>query len=231
MTLTNRDRNRRHPPPQGHFIVIEGLDGAGTTTQTALLAEALRGRGIQVETTREPSGGPVGALCRDAIEGRISLAPEALALAFAADRLDHIVNPGYGIEAALARGSWVISDRYVLSALAYQASQGVDLAWLEAINAKARVPDVTIFVDTSAAECLERIRRRGQNEDDLFHNGARLAKVRDSYKRVLGHSHFIGGLVTADGNQRISAVYQQIEAGLSEHFPFLGSRAASSVLA
>lgn len=231
MTRTNRDRNRSHQTPRGRFIVIEGLDGAGTTTQTALIAEALRTRGIPVETTREPSDGPVGALCRDAIEGRISLAPEALALAFAADRLDHIANPGYGVEAALARGSWVISDRYVLSALAYQASQGVDLGWLEAINAKARIPDITIFVDTSAKECLERIRRRGQNEDDLFHNGARLALVRDSYKKVLGHSHFIGGLVTADGDQTISAVYQQILAGLSEHLPRLATREASAVLA
>lgn len=231
MTRTTGGRNRTHPPPRGHFIVIEGLDGAGTTTQSALLADALRAGGISVETTREPSDGPVGTLCRDAIEGRISLAPEALALAFAADRLDHIANPGYGIEAALARGSWVISDRYVLSALAYQASQGVDLGWLEAINAKARIPDVTVFVDTSAAECLERIRSRGQNEDDLFHNGARLAKVKDAYKKVLGHSQFIGGLVTADGNQTISAVYKQIHAGLSEHYPFLFTREASSVLA
>lgn len=224
MIRPNEDRNDRRSISRGHFIVVEGLDGAGTTTQTELLAGYLRDKGITVETTREPSTGPVGALCRDAIEGRISLPPEALALAFAADRLDHTYNSSYGINTVLDKGTWVISDRYVLSALAYQASQGVDLKWLEAINANAQVPEVTVFVDTSESVCLERIKRRGQNEDDLFHNAARLGQVKNAYKKVLGHSQFIGGLVTADGNQPISDVFQQIQRGLFEKYPFLALR-------
>lgn len=215
--------------PRGRFIAVEGLDGAGTTTQTELLARFLREQGIKVETTREPSEGPVGALCRDAIEGRISLPPEALALAFAADRLDHTCNPAYGINAVLDTGTWVISDRYVLSALAYQASQGVDLNWLEDINAKAEVPDVTVFVDTSASVCLERIKARGQNEDDLFHNAARLGQVKSAYQKVLGHSKFIGELVTADGNSEIPDVFRQITSGLFEKYPSLFVRSSAPV--
>lgn len=204
------------PPSRGKFIVLEGLDGAGTTTQASLLATDLASRGIDVEITREPSDGPVGQLCRDAIEGRISLTPQALALSFAADRLQHLNDISDGINAALDRGTWIISDRYVLSALAYQASQGVDLEWLAAINSQAQSPDVTIFVDTSTSTCLDRIRKRGQNEDDLFHNSGRLTQVQAEYARVLNFPNFIGSLVTADGDNDVETVFRQIQEGLAQ---------------
>lgn len=82
---------------RGRFIVLEGIDGAGTTTQAALLADALRARlGVEVELTREPTDGPLGRVLREALSGRAPLDPVALALAFAADRADHVHNPGPG---------------------------------------------------------------------------------------------------------------------------------------
>src|SRR5690554_6701257 len=103
------------------FIVLEGLDGAGTTTQVERLARSLSGEGHRVHTTREPSDGFVGVLIRQALRRRIvertgrQLSPETLALLFATDRVDHLRDE---VEPALSAGGVVISDRYVHSSIA-----------------------------------------------------------------------------------------------------------------
>ncbi len=102
----------------GRFIVLEGLDGAGTTTQAALLAEWLGARG-EVVQTREPTAGPIGRLIRSSLRAEPdSPAETSLPWLFAADRAEHLTRV---IEPALARGAWVISDRYYHSSLAYQS--------------------------------------------------------------------------------------------------------------
>src|SRR5215813_5602752 len=98
---------------QGRVIVIEGIDGAGTTTQTRLLVEWLNGSGRPAHATREPSDGPVGRLLREIV-------PE------------------------LARGRHVVSDRYYHSSLAYQSEES-ERAFVEALNAHARRPDLTFL--------------------------------------------------------------------------------------
>src|SRR5579864_7294663 len=116
---------RRARAKRGLFIVLEGLDGAGTTTQLVRLAERLRRAGERVVATAEPTDGPIGALIRQALRRRLvhrdgrALTDESLALLFAADRVDHVAGE---IEPALARGQHVLCDRYVLSSLAYQGS-------------------------------------------------------------------------------------------------------------
>jgi dTMP kinase len=200
---------------RGAFIVVEGLDGAGTTTQVRLLSAHLRSIGFQTWTTREPSGGAIGQALRGAIEGRESMTPEALALGFAADRLHHMLKPG-GIESMLADGVWVITDRYVLSALAYQAAQGVDLEWLVELNKHAPTPDLTVFVDTPLSICLARIKARGDNVEDMFHRRAALINTRRQYLRALSLGVFVGRLVTADGRGKPAEVLNQILRGLNE---------------
>lgn len=118
----------------GRFIVLEGLDGAGTTTQTERLASLLRSEGHDVVTTREPSDGPVGTMLRQALTGRLGLpqgrgplAQETLALLFAADRTDHL---HARILPALEQGKVVLCDRYVLSSLAYQGAS-LPMAWVD----------------------------------------------------------------------------------------------------
>ena len=199
----------------GRFIVIEGLDGAGTSTQVKMLSKHLRGIGLSVHTTKEPSNGPIGRQLRDAVEGRVSLTVEALALGFAADRLDHM-NPVNGVERRLADGTWVVSDRYVLSSLAYQAAQGVDFDWLVEINRHAREPDVTVFVDTPIETCLKRIRARNANAEDLFHRRTALRSVGDAYVRALALGRFAGVLTTADGRLPIDDVFAQTCDGIGE---------------
>src|ERR1700724_672721 len=148
----------------GRFIVFEGLDGAGTTTQARLLAEWLQKQGRTVYLAHQPSEGPVGLLIRQILAGRAAT-PQAdgklgmvdervMALLFAADRLDHL---GSQIEPRLARGEDVILDRYTLSSLAYQGAS-VSHEFINQANRFARRPDLTLFLYVPANVALERVR-------------------------------------------------------------------------
>jgi dTMP kinase len=199
----------------GRFVVFEGLDGAGTTTQLGLLRDWLVTRGSEVTVTREPSTGPVGRVLRGAIDGDVHLDAVTLALAFAADRADHLYRPQDGVVAALDAGRWVLSDRYVVSSLAYQSGQGVDLGWLGVINRFARPADLTVFVDTPPEECLRRIRARGVS--GLFHEADHLRRTLDGYRRALdAGTPFVGHLIEVDGSGAPDAVSAAIVAGVEE---------------
>lgn len=154
----------------GRFVVIEGIDGSGTTTQTKLLGKRLRASGRAVRETAEPSGGPIGALIRQVLTGRIvgarGLAPgwATMALLFAADRMDHVETE---IEPVLANGGVVVSDRYDASSLAYQSTMsgrgGKDaVEWIRALNRYARRPDLTIVLDVPWDVAAERREARGE---------------------------------------------------------------------
>lgn len=177
------------------FIVIEGLDGAGTTTQTGAVTEALGARGREVHATREPSDGPVGKMIREMIGLRLTLpgstaeAPRpvsrpTLALLFAADRLYHI---DAEIEPALARGQWVISDRYLASSLVYQGdidgTDAVDYDWVRTLNERARAPDLTVYLRASPELSLERLGER--EERDLFETKEKLTRLARRYDEVM----------------------------------------------
>ena len=129
------------------LIVLEGLDGAGTTTQCKRLVEHLTAHGRAAHATRETSDGPVGKLLREMLTGKHAIEGEKLAqstfgLLFAADRLDHLQRE---VEPALARGAIVVSDRWYHSSLAYQGT-GADRDWIIQLNSRARRPDMTIFL-------------------------------------------------------------------------------------
>ena len=200
---------------RGRFIVLEGLDGAGTTTQAERLAATLRDRArLAVELTSEPTTGPVGAVLRQAIEGRLALDPVTLALAFAADRADHVHNPVNGIAAQLAAGRWVVCDRYVLSSLAYNRGEAVGRDWLVELNRHARAPDLTIFLDVAPDVCLARIAARS-SADELFHSRERLVAVDRNYRELIGRDDLTGPLVTIDGDQAVGAVADAIWAAVA----------------
>ena len=154
---------------KGRFIVLEGIDGAGTTTQCALLAKRLRKDGLAVRTTREPSDGPVGTTIRQILAGRIvgagGRAPgwATMALLFAADRMDHVEAE---IEPFVAQGGVIISDRYDASSLAYQSvSSGrggeSTVEWIRTLNKNARRPDLTVVLDVPAEVAVTRREARG----------------------------------------------------------------------
>jgi dTMP kinase len=163
-------RDSRFPFP-GRFIVLEGIDGAGTTTQRERLAAWLSGLGYAVCQTAEPSAGPVGRLIRSLLAAQAEpFDPEAMALLFAADRRDHIARE---IRPQLAQGAVVISDRYVLSSLSYQTAAGVprELVWQANHGGSGlHEPDLTLFVQVPVAVAAERrAKRKSPQEiyDDL----------------------------------------------------------------
>jgi dTMP kinase len=172
------------------FVVLEGLDGAGTTTQTRAVAQALCARGVAVWTTREPSDGPIGVQIREIIGLRITLpggAPvsrSTLALLFAADRLHHV---DAEIGPALDRGEVVISDRYAPSSYVYQGdidgSDQVDYAWVRQLNERALVPDLTIFLEADVELCLSRLADRGDR--DIFETREKLSRLATRYEEVM----------------------------------------------
>ena len=190
------------------FVVIEGLDGAGTTTQTALLADALRRKGHAVHETREPSDGPIGVLIRQALKQRVvtragtRLDPAAIALLFAADRVDHLRDE---VDPALESGSIVLTDRYVHSSVAYQGSE-CDVDWVLSINSRAAAADLVVFVDVPVDECLRRIDARG--ERDLFEKRGFLEQVAARYETAFERR--AAPLARVDGTQSIESVHAAV---------------------
>ncbi|KQM13061.1 dTMP kinase [Novosphingobium sp. Leaf2] len=177
---------------RGHFIALEGGEGAGKSTQARLLADALRNREIEVVTTREP-GGTAGAeairsLLLDGVagDGGESWNPRAEALLFAAARSDHVHRL---IRPALARGAWVICDRYLDSSRAYQGGgsglSDADLLELHRIGSEDLLPDLTLLLDVSPDVAMERLARRDSGGADRIggRSAAYHARVAEGFLR------------------------------------------------
>jgi dTMP kinase len=158
----------------GRFVVLEGGEATGKSTQTARLAARLRASGIDVVETFEPGGTPLGAQLRTLLlHGEASVDPIAEALLLAADRAQHVAEI---IRPALARGAWVVSDRFVPSSLAYQGvGRGLGVAEVEQLNALATTgvePDLVIVLDVAPDQASGRISGTGdrlEQEGDAFH--------------------------------------------------------------
>jgi len=202
----------------GRFIVFEGLDGAGTTTQAKLLAERLSGLGRSVYLAHQPSEGPVGLLIRQILAGR-SATPQAdgklgvvdervMALLFAADRLDHL---DAQIEPRLARGEDVILDRYTLSSLAYQGAS-VSHDFIHHANRFARKPDLTLFLYVPSAIALERVRSRGAKLE-RYETAHQLQLIEREYSRLVGT---LASVVSIDGTRPIADVADQCFTALQQ---------------
>jgi dTMP kinase len=205
---------------RGRFLVLEGLDGAGTTTQARRLAAALRAAGRTVHVTAEPSGGPVGVLTRLVLTKRLGggpgradgFDPGALALLFAADRLDHL---SAEIVPRLEAGEDVISDRYTLSSLAYQSLTCGDLAWVEALNSRARAPDATLFLRVSPEVAIAR-RQAENGGGELFEVPAFQREVARAYDRCVERLRERGERVeVVDGERPVEEVTAALEAAVA----------------
>jgi dTMP kinase len=192
----------------GLFVVLEGGDASGKSTQAAVLARSLRDRGLVVCETFEPGATPAGAAIRELVLHRGErLTPEAEALLMAADRAQHVVEQ---IAPALSRGECVVSDRYLPSSLVYQGVvRGVGVDTVVAMN-RAAVgsvePDVVIVIDVPDPVARERAGDRSDRfeaEDDTFH-----AAVRDAY-RILAAER---GWVVVDGVGDVDAVAARVWA-------------------
>lgn len=169
---------------RGRFIVFEGIDGAGKTTQIERLAARLRAEGRRVLVTAEPTVSVSGGLLRDALGGLQKRTACEMAAMFVLDRIFHNVSPG-GIEETLAAGHDVISDRYYYSSMAYQGSQ-TDAAWVRDMNLNCpeiRRPDLCIFLDLSPEESLARIAKE-RTKTEIYEKKEILESVRRRFLEV-----------------------------------------------
>ncbi|MGD0678322.1 MAG: dTMP kinase [Polyangiaceae bacterium] len=213
----------------GYFVVLEGIDGAGTTTHVARLVDRLRSDGEHVRATREPSDGPIGTLIRQILSGRIIVpggrAPEwtTMALLFAADRMDHVESE---IEPVLADGGVVISDRYDASSLAYQsvssgAAASVAVDWIRSLNRYARRPDLTIVLDVQPEVAAERRARRG--EPAQLYEQSEIQRALALFYRDLARHLPKDRIVVVDANGPIEQVHSRVSHAYTQALNTTGS--------
>ena len=201
----------------GKWIVFEGLDGAGTTTQARLLVECLHaivGKDL-VFATAEPTHGPLGEVCRSALRGVYHLDRKTLALTFNADRSDHLHRDD-GILVHRERGHWIVQDRYLYSTLAYQ--DGVDREWLRSLSLPFPRPDLLVFLETPWQVCLERIGQRG-NSTEIYEREEELRRVADNYQSVLQHDLIGEEVLCLPGEAPPEDLHRQVMQRLREWLP------------
>lgn len=190
----------------GAFIVIEGLDGSGKTTQARMLAERLGRFDEPVCSTAEPSLSLPGQLIRQAMSDPTMLGNASLPYLFAADRrehLDRVVLPH------LAQGNIVVSDRYIASSLAYQSGL-LPMDFIYTLNSRFPKPDLTIFLDAPVEVCLRRIQARNR-PGDPFEQEGRLRLVggayRDAMRLLASHGHRV---VPIDAGGDVEKVHAEV---------------------
>ncbi len=180
------------------FIVFEGLDGAGTTTQTAILAQRMREHGLSVVDGSEPTDSPIGVLIRRALRREVTLSPVALAYLYAADRQQHVVDPETGILAS-HDAAWVLSDRYTYSSLAYQ-TLACPFDLVLTLNERFPRPGTVIFLDTSPEVAAGRRSQRGGEE--LFDAMELQRSIYKNYQRAFEYAEADGTrIIRVDGNK------------------------------
>ena len=168
------------------FVVFEGIDGAGTSTQINLLKA--RAEGKKLAFTAEPTENSTGKFLRQILRGEQKVAPQTAAYLFAADRAEHLWGKD-GIVDQTKNGLTVVSDRYFFSNLAYQGvTCGEDLPKM--LNNPFPLPQLLFFFDISAQKSLERVEKRGEakeiyeNQKFLENTAARYRAIVDQYKKL-----------------------------------------------
>ena len=170
---------------KGLFIVLEGIDGAGKTTQAELLYTHLLSLGRKVVRTAEPTALPSGVELRRALRGEIKKSECEMATMFVLDRIAHNIDEKDGIKALTDSGIDVICDRYYYSTLAYQG-HSTDYEWVKAMNLSCPEisrPDVCIYLDLTPTQSLERI-SRGRDSVEIYENEETLSAVRAAFMKV-----------------------------------------------
>lgn len=207
---------------RGKLIVLEGIDGSGTTTQTERLVESLRQQGRMAASTREPSAGPIGRLLREVLLGQhrmpyddASVDGRTMALLFAADRLDHLQRE---VEPLLAAGTDVVSDRYLMSSLAYQAEEA-DREWVGLLARGVRPPDLTILLDIPVEVAAQRRLLAGRPQE-RYDADAYLGLVANNYRRL---AHADPSAAIVDGSASRDEVTAAIVAAVQGRFASLAT--------
>ena len=195
---------------KGFFIVFEGLDGSGQTTQANLLRNFLEKKGFGVLLTKEPTlETKEGKEIKKVLEKKIKKSPLSLQKLFAKDREKHLKRT---VEPALRKGKIVISDRYLFSSLAY-GSLNVSLKKLKELNKNFLLPDLVFFLNVKADDCLKRIKKRGE-KIHLFEEKEKLRKVYQNYQLILKN---FKNVYFINGEKSKREVFREIKKIINQH--------------
>jgi len=181
------------------FIVLEGIDASGKETQAKLLSSFFRNKGFEVLLTHEPIyEEPIGKVIKLNLEKKISLAPETVAMLYAADRHEHYLK----VKKALGEDKIVISDRYKYSNMAYQGANGVDPKWIEEIEKYSLDSDMVFYIRVKPESAMKRRKQKDLYEENLEFQ----KKVFDIYESLSKKYKFI----VIDGEMSIEDIYKEI---------------------
>jgi len=199
-------------PYPGKFIVFEGLDGSGSTTQAGKLREWLNKTEKELvlgkptaHLTKEPTNNIIGGLIRGQLTGDWKTRPECLQLLFAADRSHHLEKE---VIPLLKDGATVISDRYFFSTIAYGATEINDKEWLAEINKPFLLPDLTFLIRVSPRVCLQRI-KGDRFSVELFEKEEALARVWENYEEL---AKKFDNVYIVDGEKPIEEIFEELKS-------------------
>lgn len=205
---------RRNPYP-GKFIVIEGIDGSGKTTQAKLLVDRLKVLGKEAVYTKEPTDGPIGQFIRQTLRGAVDVSPLSIQYLLAADRVLHAEE----VEKYLKEGKTLIGDRYFWSAVAYgmadrQETQYEDNGYvlllaqgILSMYTQFIVPDITFYLRTSVDIALSRLAKMTK-EKELYETREKLEKIYQGYEWLA--SQFPEEITVVDGEKEMEEVTEGI---------------------
>lgn len=199
------------------FIAFEGIDGSGISTQVALLASWLANLGKKAVITSEPSDSFIGMLIKGRLSKEVNLSTLAMRFLFAADSANEYIRT---ILPALEQGNFVISDRRVLSGLAYGAVE-FDVDWLKEIYKDVNLPNITFYLKIPPRIALHRLGEEGLFLK-FFERETYLNKVSENYDRL---AEEYPNIYTIDGTKSVQEVHKEVIAILSKK---LESRAEMS---
>ncbi len=187
---------------KGAFIVFEGIDGSGKTTQAKLLQEELKRNGFEALLTKEPTDGPIGQIIRKGLRGELNFSMKTIQLLFTADRSYHLETT---ILPALREGKVVISDRYFYSTIAYGMLE-LEKEWLKKINSGFLEPDMVFLIDIDPETSLERL-STSRKTKEKFEDLEKLRKVRENYLEI---SREYKNFYVVNGNRNAEEIHRDI---------------------
>lgn len=193
------------------FIVIEGVDGSGKTTQIELLKKRFKEQQLKIMDTHEPSDGPVGMLIRNVMKERIQTDPSTVAALFVADRLDHINNPVNGMKKRMEEGYNIICSRYYFSNYAFQ-SEYVPIDWLVSCNSLCKEylqPDLVFYLSVDPETCSKRI-AAGRVDIEIYETLEKITRTHQEFLEVFDQYGKDENIHIIDGNRSIEETGRQI---------------------
>ena len=191
------------------FIAVEGIDGSGKSTTIREIKRYLESKGEAVYLTAEPTTLATGKIVRNFLSETNSDTPlihEMLALAFAADRINHLREE---IWPALRKKQTVITDRYFFSSVAYQ-SLNVSYEWVKGINRFATLPDVLVFIDVSVDKAVERL-IKFRTSTEIYEKRELLQQIDRNYREVIKEFEDNLKVIYLNGNLDIDKIYSDVE--------------------